>query len=241
MYAKHVLPARTHSHNENLLYFMISIFFNAFGNALTVSLNLGSALWTASAVNFTALTSIPLSLILFASGVLVIIINALIIGKVDWHRIIGNIIFMIPFSYLIGIISTYLVAVGINELPLIVRVVLDIVGVCFISLAISIYQRVNLMLHPCDDLMQIIRFKFFKGNATVAQLVTFSPPVVIILFCWIDLHQLYAINVGTIFALLFQGSLVGVFDRTVFPTLKHQNIDHSQVSSQNREHHSLNM
>ncbi|MET1249420.1 hypothetical protein ABWW58_11570 [Sporolactobacillus sp. STCC-11] len=241
MYAKHVLPAHTHSHNENLVYFMISIIFNAFGNALTVSLNLGSALWTASAVNFTALTSIPLSLILFASGVLVIIINALIIGKIDWHRIIGNMIFMVPFSYLIGLISAYLVAIGINELPLIVRVALDIVGVCFISLAISIYQRVNLMLHPCDDLMQIIRFKFFKGSATVAQLVTFSPPIVIILICWIDAHQLYAINIGTIFALLFQGSLVGVFDKTVFPTLKHQTSDRGQVSSKSRKHHSLNM
>lgn len=241
VYAKHALPVRTHNHNENLLYFMISILFNAFGNALTVSLNLGSALWTASAVNFTALTSISLSIILIASGVLVVIINALIIGKIDWHRIIGNMIFMVPFSYLIGMISTYLVAIGINELPLIVRVVLDIVGVCFISLAISIYQRVNLMLHPCDDLMQIIRFKFFKGNATVAQLVTFSPPIVILLICWIDSHQLYAINVGTIFALLFQGTLVGVFDKTVFPTLKHQNIDHGQASSQSHKHHGLNV
>jgi uncharacterized membrane protein YczE len=218
---------------------MISILFNAFGNALTVSLNLGSALWTASAVNFTALASIPLSLILFASGVLVIIINALIIGKMDWHRIVGNLIFMIPFSYLVGLLSVYLVTFGINELPLAVRVILDIVGVCFISLAISIYQRVNLMLHPCDDLMQIIRFKFFKGSATVAQLVTFAPPIVIIAICWIESHQLYAINVGTIFALLFQGTLVGVFDKRVFPTLKHQNIDHGQSSTQSREHHEL--
>jgi uncharacterized membrane protein YczE len=213
---------------------MMSIFFNAFGNALTVSLNLGSALWTASAVNFTAITAIPLSLILFASGILVIIVNALIIGKVDWHRVIGNLIFMVPFSYLIGIISTYLVTFGINELPLAVRIVLDIVGVCFISLAISIYQRVNLMLHPCDDLMQIIRFKYFKGNAMVAQLVTFSPPIVIIIICWIDAHQLYAINVGTIFALLFQGALVGVFDKIVIPSLKHQNIDHGQTHDHNQ-------
>ena len=30
------------------------------------------------------------------------------------------------------------------------------------------YQRVNWMLHPADDLMQIVRFKFFNGNSTKA-------------------------------------------------------------------------
>nr|WP_290443495.1 hypothetical protein [Sporolactobacillus kofuensis] len=208
-----------------MIYFTISILFNTLGNALTVSLNLGSALWTASAVNFTALTSISLSWTLFASGSLLIIANALIIKKVDWRRIAGNVIFMVPFSYLIGIMSTYLVMIGIHTLPLFIRVILDITGICFIALAISIYQRVNLMLHPCDEFMQIIRFKYFKGNATVAQLVTFSPPVVIIIVCWIDAHQLYAINVGTIFALLFQGTLVGIFDKYIFPSLKHRHVE----------------
>ncbi|MCL1631638.1 hypothetical protein M3N64_06710 [Sporolactobacillus sp. CPB3-1] len=233
--ANHAAAVHTHRHNENLFYLAISIFFNAFGNALTISLNLGSALWTASAVNFTALTSISVSWILFASGILVIIANALIIRKVDWHRILGNLIFMVPFSYLVGLLSTCLGAFGINELPLLLRVVLDVAGICFISLAISIYQRVNLMLHPCDDLMQIIRFKYFKGNATIAQLVTFMPPVVITLICWFFLHQLYAINVGTVFALLFQGSLVGVFDKFVFPSLKHQHIEPGKTAA----HHEL--
>ncbi|EST11328.1 membrane protein [Sporolactobacillus laevolacticus] len=222
--AKHTVYVKS---SENIGYFVLSIFLNALGNALTVSLNLGSALWTASAVNFTQITSIPLSLILFASGVIVIMANALIIGKFDWRRVLGNLIFLGPFSYLIGIISTYLISLGINELPLTVRIILDVVGICFIAMAISIYQRVNIMLHPCDDLMQIIRFKYFKGSATIAQLVTFSPPIVIILVCWIDAHQLFAINVGTIFALIFQGTLVGIFDKCIFPTLKHQHVEHT--------------
>lgn len=34
-----------------LIYFIVSLMFNCLGNALTVALNLGSALWTAAAVN----------------------------------------------------------------------------------------------------------------------------------------------------------------------------------------------
>ncbi|GAY76160.1 MULTISPECIES: YczE/YyaS/YitT family protein [Sporolactobacillus] len=236
MVANHAVPVRTRRQSENLIYFALSILFNSLGNALTVALNLGSALWTASAVNFTFITGIPLAVVLFAFGVAVIIANAVIIGKLDWHRIIGNVIFMVPFSYLIGILSNYLILWGINDLPLIVRVVMDCFGVCLISLAISIYQRVNLMLHPVDDLMQIIRFKYFKGSATIAQLVTFMPPILITVICWIIGQHLLAINIGTIFALLFQGSLVGVFDKIVFPSLKHQNLDHGETKNDDRVH-----
>ncbi|WP_241654707.1 YczE/YyaS/YitT family protein [Sporolactobacillus shoreae] len=216
--------AKPITRSESIVYFMISILVNALGNALTVSLNLGSALWTASSVNLTQLTAIPLDVTLFGFGVAVIFINTIIVHKVEWHRILGNLIFMVPFSYLVGLITQLLLSFGINELPLFVRIILDIAGISLISMGISIYQRVNLILHPVDDLMQIIRFKYFKGNATIAQLVTFAPPVVIIFLCWLDAQQIYAINVGTVFALIFQGTLVGVFDKCVFPALKHQHL-----------------
>ena len=48
-------------------YFILSIFLNSLGNALTVSLNLGSALWTAAAVNIAKITPISLSAMLFIS------------------------------------------------------------------------------------------------------------------------------------------------------------------------------
>ena len=76
-----------------------------------------------------------------------------------------------------------------------------------------------------DDLMQIIRFKYFKGSSTIAQLVTFTPPIVAIIISVIVSHHIYAINVGTIFALLCQGPIVGIADKIVFPSLKHRNLD----------------
>lgn len=213
------------SRKKMLAYFILSIVINSLGNAITVSLNLGSALWTASSVNLARVTPISLSWWLFISGAVVIVTNAVILRKIQIGRIIGNLIFMLPFSYLVGWFASLLTKVGITTLPLAVRIILDCLGVVLIAIAISIYQRVNWMLHPVDDLMQIIRFKFFHGNSTVAQLVTFTPPIIAIIITLIYTHHIYAINIGTLFALLFQGALVGIADRVIFPSLKHQNLD----------------
>ena len=64
-----------------------------------------------------------------------------------------------------------------------------------------------------------------KGNSSLAQLVVFMPPIIAIIVSYALTHQIYAINIGTVFALLFQGGLVGVFDKIVFPDLKHRNLE----------------
>lgn len=208
-----------------IFYFVFSILINSLGNALTVSLNLGSALWTAAAVNLSHVTPIKLSLMLFLSAFIVVIANVIILKRFSWKRVLGNLVFMTPFSILVGYFTTFLLKTGISDLNLVVRIILDCFGVVLIAAAVSIYQRVNWMLHPVDDLMQIIRFKYFKGNPTIAQLVTFTPPIIAIIVSVLISHHIYAINIGTIFALIFQGPLVGLADRYVFSNLKHRNLD----------------
>ena len=121
-----------------LIYFIVSLMFNCLGNALTVALNLGSALWTAAAVNISDVTPVSLSMMLFIFGVLIIITNVILLNKIDVKRIIGNFIFMVPFSTLVGAFSPLLINVGITSLPLFLRIVLDCMGVVFISGGISL-------------------------------------------------------------------------------------------------------
>ncbi|MTV83075.1 hypothetical protein [Secundilactobacillus folii] len=203
---------------------VISIIINSFGNALTVSLNLGSALWTASAVNMSHLFNMNLGNILLLEGVAVILANALMLREFDWHRMLGNVIFMVPFSYLVSGLSSLLSTLDIQRLPLIPSVIIDIIGVMFIGCGISIYQRLNLLLHPNDDLMQIIRFRYLHGNAVTASLAAFSIPIVIMIITFAIQHQLWAVNIGTIVALLFQGTFIAVSDKYIFRKLKHQRL-----------------
>ena len=75
--------------------------------------------------------------------------------------------------------------------------------------AISIYQRANLVMHPNDDTTNILRFLYLHNHVAVAQLV-------IMVVTFLISGHLYAINIGTLFALLANGPLIGFFDRHVW-------------------------
>ncbi|MBT9672102.1 hypothetical protein GPK34_08675 [Secundilactobacillus kimchicus] len=207
-----------------IILLCISILINSLGNALTVSLNLGSALWTASAVNLGHLFSVSLGNMLLFEGIAVILANALLLRSIDWHRMIGNLIFMIPFSYLVGGLTRLLVVTGIQSLPTWLAVIIDVVGVMMIGAGISIYQRINIVLHPNDDLMQILRFRYLHGNPIIAQFVAYLPPIILIVSCFFISQVIWAVNVGTLVSLLFQGTFIGISDRLLFPRLKHQKL-----------------
>lgn len=210
---------------RSFLFFVISIMFNSVGNALTVSTNLGSAMWTASSVNLSHILPISFSLILFILSTMVIILNIVLLKRIDWNRIIGNFLFMVPYSYFIGLFNDWFIRFGIGNLSLPWRILIDFIGVIFMAIAISIYQRVNWVLHPLDDFMQILRFKYFKGNPVLAQWTSYSIPIVFIIISVIMTHRISAINIGTIVIILFQGKLIGLADKYVFPKLKHQHME----------------
>lgn len=221
------LPTGYIIHNKSgltIFYFFISIILNSLGNALTVSLNLGSALWTAAAVNLAHATPLSLTWLLLLEGFLAIGLNVLFLHQFDGRRILGNLIFMFCFAYLVGLLSKLLLQTALVNFNLGARIFLDCLGIILIAIAISIYQRVNVILHPCDDLMQVIRFKFCHGNSAQAQWLSFSFPAVTIWLSFMVTKQLYAINIGTIFSLLFQGYVVGQADKYIFPSLEHQNL-----------------
>lgn len=203
-------------------YLSLSILINALGNALTVVLNLGSALWTASSVNLSHFIHIRLDMILIGFGIVIVAINCCLLRRVEWRRIVKNFIFMIPFSVLVQWFASGLGRLGIQNLGLAFRIGLDLVGIVLIGIAVSIYQRVNVILHPNDDFMQILRFDYCRGNAAVAMWLSYVPAIIVLGVSVIGTHHLYAVNVGTLFSLVLQGSLVGWADKLVFPWLKHQ-------------------
>lgn len=204
--------------------FCFSLVLNGFGNGITVAMNLGSALWTSSAVNLSHAFGVSLLTILLIEGVAVVAFNALVLGRIDWRRIAGNFIYMIPFSFLVSGFAAVIRQTPLVSLPLPVRVALDLMGIVCIGCATSIYQRINVVLHPNDDFMQIIRFRFLHGNAAVAQPMSFLPPIILDVLCVSFTRQIYAINIGTLFSLVAQGAVIGFADTHVFPKLKHRHL-----------------
>ena len=216
----------SHRFNERLIFFFIlGLILNASGNALTVALNLGSPVWTATCVNVARALHVSLGLIMVYWGAALIIATILITRKIQSWRMVKNVVFMVLFAALVNWLSKWFEQTPLMTLPIIVRVLLDFGGIGLIAAGVSLYQRVNWMLHPCDDLMQIVRFRFFEGSANRAMLAVYLPAVLITVLCVWDTHHLWAVNIGTIFALVFQGWLIGIADRRLFRQLKHRGFD----------------
>lgn len=206
---------------EKIYYLSISILLNTFGNALTVSMNMGSSMWTAASVNISNYFPIQLGTVLLFNALLGIILNIIIDKKIDIPLIIGNFAFIFPFSVMVQFFVQGMGWLGLPGLPVWLRLLLNVAGIFLIAIAISIYQRVNWIIHPLDELTNTLRFKFCNGNPVHAQLLTFSIPIAMLIIMFVLSGHLYAVNLGTIAALLCQGAWIDWADKRVFASLPH--------------------
>ena len=213
---------RNLSSRETGLYFIAGLLFNAVGNGLTVATNMGSAPWTASAANLANATGLSISVFLFAYGLIAAILSCVLLKSIDWPRVIGNLLFVLTFSVIIGFVSSFFAAQGIGDLPMPTRLLMDLIAIVSVGCGVSITQRLQFILHPLDDLTNLTRFMFFKGNAGLAQIVNFAIPMVISLAVWAFTGNLVAVNLGTLVSFFFQGVVIGYADKTVFSHLDHK-------------------
>lgn len=220
--------------SQFLFYFILSLTLDALGNGMSVSTNLGSAPWTAGSANLSHWTGLPIALFLGLTSVLVATANIFFSRKLDWKRFFGNILFGVMFSFMAGVFTTLFLNMGVPSMPLWEKVIIDIVGLSIVGVGISIYQRVNVILHPIDDLTNILRFSYFKGSAPKAQMSNFIVAIFISLICWLFSGALVALNFGTAFAFFCQGSIIAFSDRFVFPSLVHGNMakSHKDIPQQ---------
>lgn len=197
------------------------LILNAFGNALTISANMGSAVWTASAVNYSHWFNVNVGVLLFIIGFLNTVTNQILIKYWDWPRFIGEIAYVCFFSYFVSLFVNLLNSLGIGTLPIVIRAVLSCLGIVFFCTAISLYQRANILMHPNDDTTNILRFFYLRKSAVAAQLLDFVPPIAAIIISFAVTKNLYAVNIGTIFSILFNGLIIQTADKYIWPGLKH--------------------
>ena len=207
--------------NGRITFLAISIIINSFFNALTVSTQMGSAIWTASAVSLSHWTHISLGNILFLEGVVVAFTNLALLGRFDWFRLVRNHLFITPFSYLLAGFETMFVKMGVPQLALGWRILLDIGGLFGVAAAVTLYQRANIIMHPNDDFPYILRFRFMHGSPVYSQWMSNVPPLIIVVLVFVIKGHWYSFGFGTIYNILTQGYLIGWSDRHFLPILHH--------------------
>lgn len=197
------------------------LILNAFGNGLCISANMGSGLWTASAVNMNKWFGWNTGLLLFIIGVINAVTNQFLIRRFDGKRLFGEVIYVLFFSYFVNIFTSLLNSLGVPGLSIVTRAILSCLGIVCFCVAISLYQRANIVMHPNDDTTNILRFLYLKGNSTAAQIIDFIPPIVIIIVAGFAIHNVYSVNIATLFSFIFNGILIASADKYVWPALKH--------------------
>lgn len=204
-----------------LFALVVGLVLNAFGNALAVSANFGSGIWTAACVNIANWLHDDVGVILFIVGVGSATLNQVLIHHWDWWRWIGEVVFIASFSYFIDLFVALFATWGVPNLSIPWRIFLSILGVTIFAISISIYQRANIVMHPNDDTSNILRFLYLNGKATLSQFVDFIPPIIMLVICVLGTHHLYSVNVATIWSMAFNGIIIAWTDKWVMPSLHH--------------------
>lgn len=265
MMAERTAPTanRTASWPVTIGMFLLSLPVNALGNALTAVTSdrvaspgaagsyLGAAYWTAGYYNIASIlpdwvgAQGPFNRqtwACFLVGSALIVVDQLLVGRVNAARIAGNLLFLVPFSLLVGMFTDLLLGrytpgwggfpyAGDDPAVHVLYMAVNVFGMCCMGAAISLYQRANIALHPADDLMQILRFRFFDGNAVTATWASFAVPTLMIAVATVasSVHDgaftLRYVGVGTVVAFLFQGAVTGWSDRHLFGWFTHQAVD----------------
>lgn len=206
---------------ERWVGLVAGLILNAFGNGMAVAGNMGSGLWTASAVNLHNWTGVSLGVILFFIGVVNAITNQFLIRHWDGKRLLYEIIYVVFFGSIVQYSAQMLEYFGINHAPVIWRLFFSLLGIVIFCIGISLYQRANIIMHPNDDTSNILRFLYLKGNATASQLLDFLPAAIVIVITYFATGQMLSVNIATLFSIFGNGILIAISDRLVWPHLTH--------------------
>ncbi len=206
---------------ERWIGLIAGLICNAFGNALSIAGNMGSGVWSASAVNLHNWTGVGLGVLLFCIGVINAITNQILIHHWDGKRFFGEVLFVMFFGTFVQYFVRWFDSIGVNTAPIIWRLILSCTGIALFCVGISLYQRANIVMHPNDDTTNILRFMYLKGNATASQLLDFLPPLIVCAIAYFPTGRIDSINLATLFSIICNGFIIAAADRYIWPHLTH--------------------
>ncbi|MGM0110032.1 hypothetical protein [Enterococcus sp. DIV0187] len=183
---------------------------------MAISVDMGSVIWMASGQGIAEILNMSIGNALILFGCFVAILGCFLNKKIDVKRNVYNIIFMILFSYLVEFMVYILTFFRICTFPFLAKFILMILSLVLISIAVALYQKADIVLHPNDELMLIVRNQFTKNNATKAQALVYIIPIGASLLAHAISGKWIGIGVGTVMSILFQGPIIDLCDCLLF-------------------------
>ncbi|KGO22370.1 hypothetical protein Q757_09185 [Oenococcus alcoholitolerans] len=101
---------------------IFGLLLNAFGNSLTIVSGFGAGVWTATAINLNHIVDLSVGNIIFIFGIFSIIVNQILIKRIEFIRAVNELIFILFFSRFIDLFTNILIYFKAEELPWYIRI-----------------------------------------------------------------------------------------------------------------------
>ncbi|MFT8872094.1 MAG: DUF6198 family protein [Sporolactobacillus sp.] len=194
-------------------WLILSVLLNAFGNALTIKAALGSAPWTAASLNLSNMFGMTVGEMLIIMGSVVLLGDDLLRRHWNGMRDVYNFLYVLSFGSVVDLWLKIMTPLNLDLLPF--QAMACVTGILCIGAALSIYFRVNLVLHPFDDLLKILREKYVHGNVVIAQYISLGIPLSLGLMIGLVRGHLLGISFGTVVSFLCTGYFILLFDKLI--------------------------
>lgn len=197
--------------SKKIVYLVISILLNTLGNALMIKVALGSAPWAAAALNTSGFFGITTGQALIALGVFALIMTNVLRKRLELIKDAFNFVYMLFYGYFVDI---WLFVLGPLRIDIyVLRLIVCVFGIALIGCAISVYFRVNLVIHPFDDFIKILKTDYMNGSVVRAQWITLGIALGISVVFGLLNGRILGVNIGTILTYILLGQFAALCDK----------------------------
>ncbi|MGD9909878.1 MAG: DUF6198 family protein [Candidatus Izemoplasmatales bacterium] len=206
----------------------VAILCNGLGSAITYQTKLGMSAYGASAANISNyLPGVTPGIAFILISAVMYIAAVLIHKKITWIDFLGSLLFLLLFS---SVLDLFIMIIPQMEFwPLVLRVLMNIIGLLILLLGIAVHLKVNIAVHPMDVFLKVMQEDVFKSVVKGTYFSYGLAFIIAIIFGLLN-GQITDIGFGTLFILTLGGVIMSFYNRFV---LKNINIGASLDTQKN--------
>jgi len=199
---------------NRLFIYLIGLFTLSIGLALFLQSGLGLPVNSSVAYVFSHVLSIRYSVCLIGVNVVLVLIQLAVLGR-EFRPVS---FLQIPLSFLFGwfVDLTCGLTAAIHPVGYMANFAVMVLGIIFLGLGLALYVQMDLIPMPLEGLALAVtkkleRFPLYAVKRALDTGLLLTSLIVSLVF----LHRLEGVREGTVFAALFAGKIMGIFQKHI--------------------------
>lgn len=199
-------------------WLFVAIICNGLGSAITYQTKLGMSAYGASAANISNyLSGVTPGMAFILISAVMYIAAVLIRKKITWVEFLGSLFFLLLFS---SVLDLFLLFIPKMELwPMVIRVLMNIIGLLILLFGIAVHLKVNIAVHPMDVFLKVMQEDVFKSVVKGTYFSYGLAFIIAIIFGLLN-GQITDIGFGTLIILTLGGIIMSFYNKRFLKNIK---------------------